>query len=962
MKKRKRWNIKQRLQTMIMGMGIVALLLGLFSFPEESHAFRLTNGKGNDGYFLSITLDTPNGRVVPVTVYDNHPKAQSAKKFVEATSGGHMLYNRLEVEGPRNGKFKTLGLVDKDAGKGERTSWNNKMKKSLGGYSGLNVSTSIASDTLIEMNQDDLLGWTFPAFAGRDEAENYIASQRDLDRALWVSETMVNDFNRFLSFYRNAVEQYGSDSGKKKIKNLSDADFANMIISFSNAAREAQANGKKVTVQGTNYGVNVEFRRASGNAVKTSGELSQNNYVMAKLVKGKNGKSITQTIEQPFIENVPKGYRKGQPLYNGLTGKLKKAVEGTDSHKKKDIKYLTWQHIALQAVSNWTSGKNISFANVTDITKPNVAEQWLGETTSSLLANLREFLGLHSSSDLILNQGNRASDTYYKGIMPNLWMTSASALHWLSYALAWMLIIGAVAKLLIQRNFAAINPSERVDMLNGIKNLMIVGFALSIYDVAFAGLTEFNFLIVDALSNLGVGVESFGKSPMNANSGLLASSLVGVVYFCFDIYFNFYYISRALIIAILYAVGPLYVAAIAFGEKYRQIFSSYAKELIGNVFVQSFHATLVVFFAGISIYGGLRTIETMVLLFCFIPLTRFFKESVGASGGITDALTGNALGAGAGMAAGLIGSQFSKGKNGGKTKSSNSSVENDMNFNTKSGSSFVGATEEGKNKSMIHHGVSGAKVGLNAAAGATKAVVGAGLVAGGAATGMRGVSQLGGYMVGRGMDQVVDAGKTTVSSGVNMVKSALGGPKLVEGLPEEKTGSPAPESVHDMKDGTYMYTFDKTSFASGTGIASMREIDGFENEASISTNYIYKKNNAEGQGFVGNSSHLNGSTYARRIHAAAEAFQSGDQKRIQAYQEQGLMDARVDRSTGKVSFVVDRDKVGLGQFAKSGDKLYVQRNTPNSSNPLDAIFDKEPPSVTKNSSTYNDLSKQMWNK
>lgn len=969
------------------GLVFLVLLTTFLMTPSKSYAFDIFNSEGNDGYFLSLTNDPEHVRIVPVAIYDNHPKKQNSKSFIE--------YQDVEVNYADYDYNKTP-LPAVEGGDDGRTGWVKKVKDNVDG-----------------LGKHDMLGWTFPGFAGKTDAENYRASQADLDRATWVGDTLVQDFNNAISMVHNAVQEYGD----KDIENMNENQFANMIRIIANAARTAQNKGSaSFSYHGVTF--NVKNGVTNGENIRPPKGVPADAYVTFTL-KGHSD------VSKAFIEYVPKGYRKDahgrkdmEPMYDSLNGTFQSIVEEKGD---KDLLNLNWMLVALQSNSNW-SANNMTFTNIGDITQTSKFEQFITDMASNLLAGLRQMLGLYTSSDLIMNGGTRGTDNYFKGIMPQIWMKSADVLHWISYALSWMLIIGAVVKLLVQRNIAAINPSQRVDMINGIKNLMIVGFALSIYDVAFAGLTEMNYLIVDMLSKSGTGIETFGQAPVS--SGMLASVIVGIVFFCLDVYFNFFYIARALMVAILYAVGPLYVASIAFGEKYRQIFGNYCKELIGNIFVQSFQAILVVFFVGISIFGSLRTIETMVLLFCFIPMTKFFKESIGASGSTTDALSGGALSAGAGLASGIVGSALMKNRNGknanggGKTGSG----EGGLDIQTKSGSSFTTTGGGGKPtaKSMIGVGV---KSGTKALAGAGMATVGAGLAAGGAATGMHGLSQIGGFLAANGVGKVntarkdagiskdgwagqgvkaagqgaakvgasvvkgvgghtlngigaagswasgtiagqkigevgskianskavqgtITAGKDTAKgmtnlankglewatngeySSLNPQKSAANRHGIMEG---DGVGLPEPTNIQTLADGSSIQTFDKKSFSNSTGITSMRDLDNLNNEMEIGTGYV------DGQGFItgaeGNGPSLNGSAYEQKIGNIVNAFKNNDADQIKHYQHQGIMGMNIDRNSGRVSFTVDKDRIGIGEVYNSGDDIHIQRKQPTSQRP-----------------------------
>lgn len=859
------------------GLGILVLLFNFLTFPIQSHAWDVFNNDGNDGYFLAITMDSPNHRLVPTAIYDAHPKGQGSRQFVE-WKDIKVNYSQWKY----SEKIPTIGSnIDE---------WLDKVR-------GMVKKNK-------KLGQNDKLGWTFPGFSGENNAKHYTASQHDLDRALWVADTLIHDFNRAIDFVYQKLREEDAIS-----ENPDDITFANLVIEIGNHGYSA-VKGENVNYK--KNGVSFRFTKAKSSEVDRTRGVPSSGYVTIEHVE--SGEKET------FIALVPKGYRKWddkaefQPMYEQLIPMFRNVVEESGD---KDLKELTWKHAALQTVANYAS-LNITFTNVDNLTTMSKLEQVVSDAALNLLTGFRQFLGLTSSSDLILNGELRGTDQYYKGIMPQRWMDAVAVLHWIAYAIAWMLIIGAIVKLLVQRNVAAVNPSQRVDMIDGIKNLMIVGFALSVFDLAFAGLTHLNFIIVDMLANSGVGTVHFAKPPIS--SGFLASILIGFIFFFFDVYFNFFYITRALVIAILYALGPLYVASIAFGERYRQIFGNYVRELIGNIYVQSFHAVIVVFFVSVSFLGGSRAIETIVLLFAFIPLTRFFKESVGASSNVTDAINNSVTGAIGRAAYGAIGSMlFSKNKDKkGNNKGGTTDVEGGTDIQTKSGSSFGSKVKKGA-KSMIGYT---AKAGL----GATKATIGAGMVAGGAATGMGGVSAVGGAMIGSGVGDMGKATKGTAKSGVNAVKKGFRKYKANDRHnidTTEKNGNPVPILTATNPDGSSVQYFNKKDFSEATGINRINNLDGYglDNEIELETNFI------DGQGFVGNKD-LQGTEYEKKMGDLINAFKTNNKAHIDYYREKGITGMRIDESTGRVIFTMDKSKVGIGEINPAGENIMIQRMNP----------------------------------
>lgn len=268
MEKGSTMKLKNLLQ--VIGLGLFALLLTFFISPVKSHAIALFNSSGNDGYFLSLTNDLENVRVVPVSIYDQHSKKQHSKAFLE--------WKKIKVnyhKFPYNDKDIAMVGSGTD-GKEDFKKWAQK-KKTTG-----------------KMKKHEMLTWTFPGFAGIKAAEDYKASQKDLDRSIWVSDVLVEDFNNAISLVHNSIQEYGN----KDLGTMSENQFANLISNVANTARKARNSGK-ATLKYHGVTFNVTAVKVS----KSPKGIPANAYVKFTL-KGND------KVNGTFVEYVPKGYRK----------------------------------------------------------------------------------------------------------------------------------------------------------------------------------------------------------------------------------------------------------------------------------------------------------------------------------------------------------------------------------------------------------------------------------------------------------------------------------------------------------------------------------------------------------------------------------------------------------------------------------------------------------------------------
>lgn len=541
----------------------------------------------HNAYYLSTTLNVTDSRYEPTILYDREGFGEGHRNHRESKFGFVQGYKWEEVK-------LTSDLEDLKDGK------------------------YVTRDLV----KNPYLIFTFP---GAQNEDGYDGSAEDLARAEWISKTMIQSLNDAIGFI---VQETKHKPSKSELIKLG-TNLANASVSSGNVT------------------YNDQVFKVTGNT---------------KAPKSEQRKGVTPTgytkIVSPdgdtryFVHKVPKGYitlggdaskaqkKEWSPLASNVPADLKDKVNDGDT------KYLTWRQIVLQA-HYYAIEHETYYSTIEDVVNPSKLEQYVTDMGNTFMLSLRSMLGLYSFSELMLNEGDRGGNAFFLGIMPISWMDSATILHWTSMILAWMLMFIAFARLLTLRNLSAINIAKRVDLMDGIKSLIVVGFALSMFNPIFYALANFNFLLVDVMKNTSSVTSSFGTA--SPGSGLLSVLLINGVYLIVEIYFNFIYIARGIAVAVLYGTGPLFIASLAFGGKYAQMFSNYMRELVGNIYVQTFHALLVAFFASVSAFGGLRLFEQLVVLFAFIPLTKFFREATGIGGGLAD-IGGGAFGAVAGLA------------------------------------------------------------------------------------------------------------------------------------------------------------------------------------------------------------------------------------------------------------------------------------------------------------------------
>lgn len=374
------------------------------------------------------------------------------------------------------------------------------------------------------------------------------------------------------------------------------------------------------------------------------------------------------TEKYEFVYRMKKGYNDSNDmLYN--------------PEIKGDNTYVSWQQLIFQGNYTYTI-KGHTAMNAGDYNKPGVMEQKLVEVFEDLLNGLRNLLGLYNTNDLIYNQGIRGSMGWYMGAMSNDWMSKTISFHFIFQGIAWTIIALAVVKNLLQRNIATINPSARVSLIEAIKDLFVTAFILASIFQIINTLLFLNTKVINIFAT--TSVDFTGMSAVNNYSNALSGIVLQFFYFVVSIYLNFVYIIRAITLAILIATAPLFVVSIAFGGKWKQLFNTWLRELVSNIFLQSFHAFILAFF--VSVQTSSRGIEGMVVAFALIPMTEFFRTMfMGQGGEMSNALGMASVTAGASM---LVGSSRLAGGFGkGKGDNGNSFANSSGGMNTGAGKS-----------------------------------------------------------------------------------------------------------------------------------------------------------------------------------------------------------------------------------------------------------------------------------
>lgn len=444
--------------------------------------------------------------------------------------------------------------------------------------------------------------YTWPSF------DNVNATTAELNYATRITDELVTNFNQAFLLIQ------AGDMNKDLLK---PATFFEEATEMANAAQTA-ANTK-----GSGDGV-----YGTASYTFTYAGTKDDKVMLTLKVRGKN---LNESVDVVF--RTPKGYHEGQ--------ELSRIHEDSKITLDKVPAYLDWTHIVFQMYKNAEAGNTA--ADISNYYDDNVITRTLSSLISNLLNSLGSMLGLYPFHELMLNIGTRGV-SYYYGITPRSWFSGVQILYWFSLVMMIFVLAFSIVKILISRSLSTFNPAMRVSMMNSIMTLAITIILLLLFVPLFQLMCLINDSLVGVLSSMVSNPEDF-QGAFSASSGILGALIVNGIFLFILVKINVAYIVRSLTVLILFATAPLCISTLAITGGNRSVFDAWMKELIANIFMQTFHAMLFVLYMTAFRFTRLRLIEQVVIVFSFLPLVNWFRDTIINLGSKTDKLSDRPSGA-----------------------------------------------------------------------------------------------------------------------------------------------------------------------------------------------------------------------------------------------------------------------------------------------------------------------------
>ena len=549
-----------------------------------------------------------------------------------------------DVASPDEGTYSRLNTTDVWFELAEKPSNKNKIvDDSLTGSSGWG-------------NRLDVYSYTFPGTIANEDQK--AATAQDQQMASYVANTLTNSLN-------NAILKISSEC-KLDIRTMTDKEFLAFATKVSNSAGKAAKNGSATETYDTKK-LSCSWTFNSG----SSDGASRIDYGYGKGTVDEDFVTLSmggKDFKTDYQFKAPKGYSDGQHLASTFEG-----IDKTTWMNEK----LSWSHVLYQAKYSYANNITADDGNASTMSR---LEKEIGKIFSGFINGLTGQLGLFSFDELMLNLGNRAIE-YYEGIMPRGWFSAVSLVYVLCMAVALIVIGYAIVKLMIQKNLSTINATQKVSLMEGVKDFAVTAGMLSLFYPAFLIVCKFNSLIVSGLGSLVMDKRPLQELLIGGNglSGIsLGSIVIAFIMLFICVKVNFTYIVRSVTIALLFATSPYFISTYSIPGK-KEKFWSWFKEMLANIFMQSFDALIAVVLIRIMNDHPMRSIERIALGLALISLGSFFRNSVIRLGSDSEDVAGHATGifaTGAGnLMAGLIkGSSHNANKDKTSTNSSSSST------------------------------------------------------------------------------------------------------------------------------------------------------------------------------------------------------------------------------------------------------------------------------------------------
>ena len=593
--------ISNKMRTVLIG-GMFLLSISTVSFA------------GHKNYYIKSTIDYSGfGILSEVLTDDGNGGGDTETEYLEEDEG----YNFSRVRHYGNISKNNSYIVDDDNTNHLTINFNANRKD----------PTSRKEQYVNLTKEDDKeigLVFSFPGL--KTNNGGYKATSNDYSRALKVSDTLTIGLNQAILFINN--------NSQKPLSSVQDLHLLLARLSYTSDVERLGSSGYFIKANNTTFKLTQASEGKDGEMLIPLDGLDYKDYVKISVYKnGENGNGVYSY----FPYKMKKGYYPGDEM-SEYVGE----VYATEAKKGSENEYLSWGQLILQAMLNRDARGTTSEDFASDV--QTIIGQGLGSDLTKTISSVRNLLGLSSMSELVLNMGARPAN-YHHGVMSNSMYDIAITVYTLNLIVSLIFLAFMIIKLIHQKMVATTNVIAKTSLMEGIKDIVFVCVMLAFFAPLFEILLELNFLIVRTFSYSSEYMKSFsalGSKTLSMES--MAGFIVSSMFLSIDMYINFVYVVRAITVSFLFAIAPIMMVSYLWSPTQKNMVFGYMRELVGNIFMQSFHAITMTFFTGYNL-TNMSTLEAIASAYCFIPITQLFRQLViGNSGGFSEKVGGKLAG------------------------------------------------------------------------------------------------------------------------------------------------------------------------------------------------------------------------------------------------------------------------------------------------------------------------------
>ena len=587
MRIKKKMDVKFLLKSIVVSSILVASSMSTTFAGHKNYHLKTTVDYGGFGLLYEIITDDGNGGGGTKTQYSEESHGYNFEKVKHYGNISTGDYNN------RNSNYLTINFNEKRDNPETRV----EQYKELEGFS---------SESLV---------FSFP---GLKDTHGYKATSVDYTRASQVGDTLVTGLNQAILFIKNNSEG-----------NLVSRHSLHLLLAKLSYTSEAKPYIISVGEPATSFRIEQATPSDSKKLIPISG-LKYSDYVKITAINGpyKDNHSF-------FPWRMEKGYYTGGYLADNV-GSYSDYATG------KENEFLTWGQLILQAMllTDIQGTTEQDFAS--DV--QTIIGQGLGSDLTSTISSVRSLLGLSTMSELVLNMGSRPAN-YHLGVMSHDMHNIALTVYTLMLMISLSFVGFMIVKMLHQKMLATTNVVAKTTLMEGIKDLAFVAIMLGFFAPLFEMLLELNYLIVRTFSYSSEYMQTFtalGNKALSMES--MAGFMVSTMFLSIDVYINFVYLVRAITVSFLFAISPLIIVSYLWSPAQKNLVFGFFRELVGNIFMQSFHAITMTFFSAYNM-SNMSSVEALASAYCFVPITQLFRQLVlGNSGGFSEKIGGKLAG------------------------------------------------------------------------------------------------------------------------------------------------------------------------------------------------------------------------------------------------------------------------------------------------------------------------------